>query len=79
MKGADRNVAVDWEVFLENDATVDALIEFIEGFKNNRELSAACRNAKCRQEVDRMRVLGNYESRNRARQFLSQYYTWTCQ
>lgn len=76
MKGADRNVEVDWEVFLHSGATVDALIDFIEGRKNNRELSTACRNAKCRKEVDRMRVLGNFESRRQARDFLSQYYTW---
>jgi hypothetical protein len=76
VKGADRNVQVDWDVFLQNDAAVDALIEFIEGRKNNRQLSAACRNAACRQEVDRMRVLGNFESRRQAEKFLRQYYTW---
>jgi len=69
-------VEVDWEVFLENDKLVDALIQFIEGESNNQQLRAACRTEECRTEVDRMRRLGNYESRERARKFLSQHYSW---
>ncbi len=70
------NVEIDWEVFLQNDKTVDALIHFIEGESNNQELRAACNSHDCRCEVDRMRRLGNFESRDRARKFLCQYYSW---
>jgi len=70
------NVEIDWEVFLRNDKTVDALIHFIEGESNNQQLRANCDSDVCRQEVDRMRRLGNFESRERARKFLSQYYSW---
>ncbi len=76
MRGPRCNVAINWDVFLHSRATVDALIDFIEERKNNRELWAACRPEKCRREIDRMRVLGNSESRKRARRFLSQHYTW---
>lgn len=69
-------VVVDWEVFLEKERTVDALIQFIEGHSNNQQLRKACHSEACRREVDRMRRLGNYESRERARKFLSQHYTW---
>lgn len=70
------NVDVDWEVFLKNDKSVDALIQFIEGETNNQQLRAGCGSEDCRREVDRMRRLGNYESRERARKFLTQYYSW---
>lgn len=70
------NVEIDWEVFLQNDRTVDALIYFIEGESNNQQLRAACTSEDCRQEVDRMRRLGNFESRERAKKFLGQYYSW---
>lgn len=70
------NVEVDWDVFLTNDKSVDALIQFIEGEWNNQQLRAGCGSEDCRHEVDRMRRLGNYESRERARRFLSQYYSW---
>lgn len=70
------NVQIQWEVFLEWNHSVDALIRFIEGESNNRQLRAACGSEVCRREVDRMRRLGNYESRERARKFLSQYYSW---
>ncbi len=70
------NVDVDWEVFLTSDKSVDALIHFIEGQTNNQQLRAACPSEVCRREVDRMRRLGNYESRERARKFLSQHYSW---
>ena len=70
------NVEIDWEVFLQNDKTVDALIHFIEGESNNQQLRTACNSDQCRCEVDRMRRLGNFESRDRARKFLSQYYSW---
>lgn len=69
-------VEIDWEVFLDDPSSVDALIDFIEGNTNNRELLSACRDKTCKPEIDRMRRLGNYESRDRARKFLSQYYTW---
>lgn len=69
-------VDVDWEVFLVNQRTVNALIQFIEGESNNQQLRKACSSEACRREVDRMRRLGNYESRERARKFLRQYYTW---
>ncbi len=70
------NVDVDWDVFLTSDKSVDALIQFIEGQTNNQQLRAACASEVCRREVDRMRRLGNYESRERARKFLSQHYSW---
>ena len=70
------NVSVNWEVFLKNDKTVNALIRFIEGDSNNQQLRVACGSEDCRGEVDKMRRLGNYESRERARKFLSQYYSW---
>jgi len=52
------------------------LIRFIEGDSNNQQLRIACGSEDCRREVDKMRRLGNYESRERARKFLSQYYSW---
>ena len=70
------NVEVDWDVFLKSGQTVDSLIQFIEGESNNQQLRAACDSEDCRREVDRMRRLGNYESRERARKFLSQHYSW---
>ena len=70
------NVEINWEVFLENGRTVDALILFIEGDSNNQELRMGCHSEECRREVDRMRRLGNYESRERAKKFLSQHYSW---
>ena len=70
------DVEITWDVFLESAASVDALIEFIEENTNNRELWSACRSKTCRSEIDRMRCLGNFESRSRARRFLRQYYTW---
>jgi len=70
------HVEVDWSVFLESDRTVDALIEFIEGERNNHELRDACSSEECMREIDRMRRLGNHASRDRARAFLSQYYSW---
>lgn len=69
-------VDVDWEVFLTSQRAVNALIRFIEGESNNQQLRKACTSEACRREVDRMRCLGNYESRERARKFLSQHYTW---
>ncbi len=69
-------VEIQWEVFLENRKTVDALIQFIEGQSNNQQLRTACPSAGCQQAVDRMRRLGNYESRERARRFLREHYTW---
>lgn len=71
-----KSTKINWDVFLQSGSIVDALIEFIEGRTNNRELRAACRSEKCESEIDRMRVLGNHESRQQARQFLSQHYTW---
>lgn len=70
------NVEIEWEVFLADEKTVDALIHFIEGESNNQELRSACGSEACRREVDRMRRLGNYASRERAKKFLSQHYTW---
>lgn len=69
-------VEIQWDVFLGNNKTVNALIHFIKGESNNQELRAACRSDACRREVDRMRRLGNHESRERARNFLSKYYSW---
>jgi hypothetical protein len=70
------HVEIQWEVFLKNGRTVDALIHFIEGESNNQQLRAACGSDACRREVDRMRRLGNHESRERARKFLSRHYSW---
>ena len=67
---------IDWELFLQSGRTVDALIDFIEGHKDNQKLRAACRSEACRRELDRMRVLGNYKSRQQAERFLRRYYTW---
>ncbi len=76
MRGSEINTVVDWDVFLEDDAAIDGLIDFIEERANNRELWAACGTAACKTEVDRMRALGNWKSRSQARKFLSQYYSW---
>ncbi len=70
------HVDIQWEVFLQNRKTVDALIHFIEGQTNNQQLRAACPAAACQQAIDRMRRLGNHESRQRARKFLSEHYSW---
>ena len=71
-----RSVDVHWDVFLESPRAVDALIEFIEGRYNSRELWTACRSKACRREADRMRVLGNYKSREQAKRFLQRHYSW---
>ena len=76
MRGPDVNVTIDWEVFLESGAMVDALIDFIEERSNHAKFLAACRSKACKREACRMRVLGNYKSREQARQFLRKHYTW---
>ncbi len=74
--GESCKAEVDWEVFLQSDATVDALIDFIEERTNCFEMRKACRPVDCKQQCDRIRTLGNYTCRKKARSFLRQHYTW---
>ena len=67
---------IEWEAFLEDPKAVDALIEFIEGELNNRQLWSRCRTEACKTQVDRMRVLNNAKSRQQAERFLRRHYTW---
>ncbi len=74
--GEDCKTEVQWDVFLQSDAAVDALIDFIEERSNSLELKKACPSPECKRECDRIRTLGNYGSRKKGRTFLRQHYTW---
>jgi len=67
------DIKIDWDVFLQSKAGMKALADFAEGKKNNRELWTACRSSECRREINRMRVMSNYDSRQQAARFLRRH------